>query len=96
MAKQRKNRKRDLEAHHQHVHSYDSNAVAVGIFVVNAPPTFKSPLRPALSVHPKPPAELVRMVADELNSNTTSSGRQPEGSDAKCLIVVSMDNVNLA
>ena len=94
--KARKNRKRDLEAHHQHVHDYNSSTIAGGVIVVNASPTFQSPLRGSLTTHRKPPAELVRMVADELNSVTTSSGRQPNGLDAKCLIAVTMDNVNLA
>ena len=94
--KARKNRKRDLEAHHQHVHAYDANAIAAGVIVVNASSTFQSPLRPALTIHKKPPAELIRMVADELNSVTTASGAHPYGLDAKCLLAVTMDNVNLA
>ena len=40
-----KNRKRDFEAHHDHVHRYSSGAIAGGVMVVNAAPTFKSPLR---------------------------------------------------
>jgi hypothetical protein len=95
-AKARKNRKRDLEAHHQHVHSYDSKAIAAGIFVVNASQTFRSPLRSSPTTHRKAPGELIGMVADELNSVTSSSGRNVEGLDAKCLIPISMDNVNLA
>jgi hypothetical protein len=93
--KARKNRKRDLEAHHQHVHEYDSNAIAAGVMVVNASPTFQSPLRTTLTVHAKPPSELISMVANELNNVTTATGNHPHGLDAKCLIVVSMDNVNL-
>jgi hypothetical protein len=94
--KARKNRKRDLEAHHQHVHAYNSNTIAAGVIVVNASQTFQSPLRAGLTIHTKPPAELIRMVADELNSVTTSSGTNPVGLDAKCLIAVDMDNVNLS
>ena len=94
--KARKNRKRDLEAHHQHVHSYDPRAIAGGVIVVNASSTFQIPLRPTLTTHTKPPAELIRMVADELNSVTLSSGRSPDGLDAKCLIAIDMDNVNLS
>lgn len=40
----RKNRKRDLEAHHQHVHNYSTKAIAAGLTVVNASTIFKSPL----------------------------------------------------
>ena len=40
-----KNRKRDFEAHHQHVHNYDANAIAGGIVVLNGSSTLKSPLR---------------------------------------------------
>lgn len=42
-----KNRKRDLEAHHEHIHNYSDTAIAGGVMVINASPTFKSPLRPA-------------------------------------------------
>ena len=40
-----KNRKRDLEAHHEHTHNYSRRTIAGGVIVVNAAPTFKSPLR---------------------------------------------------
>jgi hypothetical protein len=39
-----KNRKRDFEAHHQHVHNYSSTAIAGVVMVVNAAPRFQSPL----------------------------------------------------
>jgi hypothetical protein len=40
-----KNRKRDLEAHHEHVHNYSNRAIACGVFVINAATSFQSPLR---------------------------------------------------
>jgi hypothetical protein len=39
-----KNRKRDLEAHHAHVHDYDASAIAAGLVAINASATFQSPL----------------------------------------------------
>lgn len=92
--KQRLNRKRDLEAHHNHVHDYNSSAIAAGVIVVNASQTFKSPLRPSLTIHRESPTQLVQMLADVMNSVTTATGGHPVGLDAKCLIAVSMDNVN--
>lgn len=91
--KARKNRKRDLEAHHPHVHDYDRTAIAAGVIVVNASPTFRSPLRPEITNHRKSPAELIEMVLDELNSVTMASAASGSGLDAKCLVAVSMDNV---
>ncbi len=38
-----KNRKRDFEAHHEHVHRYSSSVIAGGILIVNGSSTFKSP-----------------------------------------------------
>lgn len=94
--KARKNRKRDLESHHQHVHAYDPQCIAAGILVVNASQTFKSPLRPEITVHAKTPDQLIQIVADEFHSLTMSTGQNSPGLDAKCLIAVSMDNVNHA
>lgn len=94
--KARKNRKRDLEAHHAHVHDYDRQAIAAGLVVVNASPVFKNPLRLAVTRHTKPPTELIEMVASQLNSVTMSSGSSSTGLDAKCLVAISMDNVDWA
>jgi len=94
--KARKNRKRDLEAHHQHVHDYDRQCIAAGVIVVNASQTFKSPLRESLSHHTKSPSDLVGMVKDELSSVTMSSGHSRHGLDTGCLLAVKMDNVELS
>ncbi|HWB71048.1 MAG TPA: hypothetical protein VG452_02440 [Egibacteraceae bacterium] len=92
-----KNRKRDLESHHAHVHDYDPQAIAAGIVVVNAAPMFASPLRAAgqITVHRDPEA-LVQHCINELNNVTMASGAHRVGLDAKCALVVSMDNVDLA
>lgn len=44
-----KNRKRDLEAHHEYVHNYNAQTIAGGVMVINASPTFRSPLHPQAS-----------------------------------------------
>lgn len=89
----RKNRKRDLEAHHQHVHDYDGRAIAVSITVVNAAETFYSPIPPAgVRVH-RDPHRLAGMVVDEVENVTMSTASNLVGLDAKCALVVEMDNV---
>jgi len=40
-----KNRKRDLEAHHEHVHSYTEQAIAGGVLLINISERFDSPTR---------------------------------------------------
>jgi hypothetical protein len=60
-----KNRKRDLEAHHEHVHNYNASAVAGGVFVINASGTFRSPLRSKKTVH-RNPLELVDYCVSQL------------------------------
>ena len=89
----RKNRKRDLEAHHQHVHEYDSKAIAASITLVNAAATFYSPVPPAgMRIH-KNPLRLAQLVVDEVENVTMSSGSSTVGLDAKCALVVDMSNV---
>jgi hypothetical protein len=88
-----KNRKRDLEAHHEHVHNYDNNAIAGGLLVVNAAETFQSPLRPEVTVH-RDSAALVSHCIAELRAVSMRGGPKGYGLDAKCAVVVSVDNVN--
>jgi hypothetical protein len=88
-----KNRKRDLEAHHEHVHNYRNDAIAGGILVINAAKTFQSPLRPAVTVH-KSPDLLVTHCLNELRAVAVRGGNRGYGLDAKCGIVVDCDNVN--
>jgi hypothetical protein len=87
-----KNRKRDLEAHHAHVHDYDPAAIAAGVVVLNAATTFVSPLRGgAVTTHRLPDA-LIRHCMNEVNSITMASGSHRAGLDAKSAIVLKMDN----
>jgi hypothetical protein len=90
-----KNRKRDLEAHHEHVHNYNQAAIAGGVLIINAAPTFKSPLRPAITVH-KTPEKLITHCVNEFRSVAVRGGQTGYGLEAKCALVVSVDNVNLA
>ena len=89
-----RNRKRDLEAHHEHLHHYSNSAIAGGVLVINASPTFKSPLRPQTdtTIH-KNPNILVKHCVDQLRGVTGRSGREGQGLEAKCAIIVSTDNV---
>jgi hypothetical protein len=89
-----KNRKRDFEAHHEHVHRYNNTAIAGGILVVNAAATFKSPLRGDVTRH-KDPQKLIRHCIQEMRGVTSRSGLQGEGLEAKAVLVVDMDNQNL-
>ncbi len=90
-----KNRKRDLEAHHAHVHDYDVSAIAGGIVVLNAAPTFVSPTRGGVEVttHNNPDA-LIAHCINEVNNITMAGGTRAVGLDAKCALVIDMDNVN--
>lgn len=89
-----KNRKRDFEAHHDHVHRYSATAIAGGVMVVNAAPHFKSPLRPDMTVH-KDPAELVEHCVREMRNISMRPNPAGHGLEASAVLVVSMDNVDL-
>ena len=98
--KARKNRKRDLEAHHGHVHNYDSKAIAGGVFVVNMASTFMSPLRGgAITVHGSK-NRTIQMIVDgsisELRGVSERQNVNGTGLDAKCAIVVDVNNINFA
>jgi hypothetical protein len=91
-----KNRKRDMEAHHEHVHNYNPQAIAAGVIVINASQTFRSPLRGgAITTHPKI-ADKVQHCMNEVRAVSVRGGPSGYGLDAKTAIIVSMDNVNLA
>jgi hypothetical protein len=90
-----KNRKRDLEAHHEHVHNYDERAIAAGVLLVNVAERFKSPLRPEVSAHRHAAAKVEHCI-NEANAISVRGGPTGYGLDAKCVVVVDMDNVNLA
>jgi len=89
-----KNRKRDLEAHHEHVHHYSPQAIAGGVFVINASPTFRSPLRSEVTRH-RNISTLVEHCVSELRSIPSSRGLSGVGLEAKCAIVLETDNQTL-
>ena len=89
-----KNRKRDLEAHHGHVHNYNSRTIAAGVMLLNVSPTFQSPLKQQPNVHRQPHA-LVTHCIEQLRSVTESRAIGQPGLDAKMALVVSMDNMRL-
>lgn len=88
-----KNRKRDLEAHHEHVHNYSNDTIAGGVFVLNASPTFRSPLRSEVSKHGSV-EKLVEHCVKELRAVSRKGGPSGYGLDASCALVVVLDNVN--
>ena len=93
-----KNRKRDLEAHHEHVHHYDQEAIAAGVLVVNQALTFRSPLRSGVTVHAKDRKGAVALIEHCLTEMRNVSERTDTtgyGLEAKCFIVVEMDNQNV-
>lgn len=89
----RRNRKRDLEAHHDHVHRYRQEAIAAGLTMVNASRTFYSPVPPeGVREHPLDAALGVINVM----RGVTRSGPSATGLEAIGLLVVDMDNVTLS
>jgi hypothetical protein len=90
-----KNRKRDFEAHHQHVHNYSNAAIAGVVMVINAAPRFQSPLVPHVTIH-KNPTALVGHCMNEMRAVTSRGGVEGRGIDAGCAIVVSHDNIENA
>jgi len=89
----RRNRKRDLEAHHDHVHRYRRETVAAGLTMVNAARTFYSPVPPPGVRDHGPNA--AQGVINVMRGVTRSSGLGTPGLEAIGLLVVDMDNVNL-
>lgn len=90
-----KNRKRDFEAHHDHVHRYNERAVAAGLLVVNIASSFRSPLRQEVTTH-RNPERLVQHCVDQMRAVAERRGLTGSGLEAKGLIVVDLDNENLA
>lgn len=92
--KARRNRQRDLDSFHQFVHRYDPDAIAAGLTVVNISERFKSPLRPAISLHRN-----VRTLVEEtmrlLRALPQRSARgDTPGLEANGAIVVNHDNID--
>lgn len=90
-----KNRKRDLEAHQEHVHNYNAETIAEGVLVINGSELFRSPLRLDNTRH-REPKGLVKHCIDELRSVSVRGGRTGYGLEARCAIVVIHDNINNA
>jgi len=88
-----KNRKRDLEAHHEHVHHYNNGTVAGGVLVINGSERFRSPLRKNTTVH-RHPADLVQHCMNELRAVTSRGGLDGAGLEARCAIVVDCQNID--
>jgi hypothetical protein len=92
--KARRNRQRDLDSFHQFIHRYDPNSIAAALTVVNIAERFKSPLRPAISLH-RNVKSLVQETMSLLRSLPQSSGRSDTpGLEANGAIVVSHDNID--
>jgi hypothetical protein len=85
-----KNRKRDFEAHHEHVHHYGDMTIAGGVMVVNGAVEFSSPLRQLITSHGTPSrvTELVNHCVTEMRNVTERSSLGAVGMDAKTLLVV--------
>jgi len=88
-----RNRKRDFEAHHGHVHEYSPSAIAGGVLVVNGSLVFKSPLRDDITSH-KDPGSLMKLCMDQMRAVAQRTNVDGVGLDVKAVIVVGMDNIN--
>ncbi len=88
-----KNRKRDFEAHHQHVHNYSAEAIAGVVMVINAAPRFQSPLVSHVTEHRRPKAQ-VEHCMNEMRAVSVRRERYGAGIDAGCAIVVRHDNID--
>lgn len=91
----RRNRKRDLEAHHDHVHRYRPETVAAGLTIVNAAKEFYSPVPPAGVRHHIQPRD-AHGVVEVMRGVTRASAVGKPGLEALGVLVVEMDNVDLA
>lgn len=86
-----RNRVRDLEAHHQHVHQYNPRTVAGGVLLVNAAERFQSPLRPSPTAHRRIDS-LVQHCVQELRGIDVRSQTTLPGLDAACAMVLDFSN----
>lgn len=93
--KARRNRQRDLDSFHQFVHRYDADTVAAGLTVVNLAERFKSPLRPAASIHRNIRALVQKTMALLRSLPQRPARADTPGLEANGAIVVSHDNIDL-
>ena len=90
-----KNRKRDFEAHHDHVHRYNNRTIAAGLLLLNGSKSFKSPLRNEPTEH-KNPEKLLEHCIRELRAVSHRVDLSGTGLEAKGVLVVDFDNQDLA
>lgn len=90
-----KNRKRDLESHHQHVHAYNPQTIAGGVMVINASPQFRTSTRTSVIKQTKNMPAVIQHCINEAAAISVRGGPTGSGLDAKSLIVIDFDNVNL-
>jgi hypothetical protein len=88
------NRKRDFEAHHEHVHNYNRRSVAAGLLVLNANSRFESSVRtsPVRPSAPEVHARTLDFCVHQMRSVTSSGGANHYGMDAKGLILLNLLN----
>lgn len=86
-----RNRKRDFEAHHDHLHRYNNRAIAGAVMLLNGSGGFLSPLRKALTIHRGPEA-LVKYCVDQMRAVTVRSDLAGSGLEAKAVLVVDFSN----
>lgn len=86
-----RNRVRDLEAHHQHVHQYNPRTVAGGVLLINASERFQSPLRRSPTEHRSVDALLLHCV-QELRGVDVRAQTTLQGLDAACAMVIDFSN----
>ena len=86
------NRKRDFEAHHEHVHNYNRRSVAAGLLVLNANESFSSTVRttPVRLARPGVFARTLEFCVQQMRSVTSSGGPTAYGMDAKGLLVLDL------
>jgi hypothetical protein len=90
----RRNRKRDLEAHHDHVHRYRREAIAAAMAMVNDSPTFYSPVPPPGMRRNAVNAALG--VINVMREVKRSSAIGTPGLEALGVLVISTNNVDHA
>lgn len=86
-------RKRDFEAHHEHVHNYSRHAIAGGVLVVNIASRYQSTLRGDESEHRNISRNVEHCITQMRNVSYRSASTDV-GLDAKAVIVVDMDNID--
>lgn len=92
--KARRNRQRDLDSFHQFVHRYDPDTIAAALTVVNVAESFKSPLRPDVSIHRNVRALVQETVALLRALPVRSNPGEAGGLEASGAIVVNHDNID--